>query len=98
MPSQLSKKEWPKNISDAIQILDLVIDDQEKDLIRKIALKDLNSLHIGLGTFIRNEFGLWKGNDSLITDTLEIDPDLASMTIIREFWDYLNKPMIPKFH
>jgi hypothetical protein len=93
-----TRKQWPETIADAIRVLDAVLPDSAKDEIRAIALEDLHVLHQGLGTFIRNEFGLWAGNDALITTTLEIDPDLASMTIIREFWDHLQARPVSKLH
>ena len=96
--TRLSKEEWPKDSSDAVSILDLVISDKDKEIIRNTALGDLDSLRMGLGSVIRQEFGLWQGNKALITSTFEVDPDLACMTIIREFWDLLNEPKSSKLH
>lgn len=83
-------KFWPTCIAEAIRILDLLLSKEEKDTIRIVPLSELNMLHASVGRFICNEFGLVSGNDKLITATLEIDPDLASMTIIREYWDHLR--------
>ncbi len=83
-------KRWPANIAEAIRILDLLLSDEEKLAIGIVPLSNLKLLHASLGRLIRNEFGLVAGNDELITTTLEIDPDLASMTIIRVYWDHLR--------
>ena len=49
-------------------------------------------------TLIVSEFGLHDGNYELITCTLEIDPELAAGTIIREFWDSLHLAPIQQIH
>lgn len=90
-------KYWPRNIHDAIRILDDVISEKDKDLIRSIPLSE-SSLHSTLRVVIQNEFGLLSGNDELITATLEVDAYLASMTIIREFWDHLHRPKASLSH
>lgn len=85
-----NKKQWPETINEAIRILDGVLSDQDKEKIRSVHRGDLDSLYLGLGTLIRDEFGLLKGNDALITATLEIDAYLATMTIIVEYWLHLS--------
>lgn len=85
------KKQWPETIDEAIRILDAVLSNQEKINIRSVPREDLDGLYQGLGTLIRNEFGLLKGNNALITATLEIHANLATMTIIVCYWEYLNK-------
>ena len=89
---QANKKQWPETIGEAVRILDTVLSDLDKGKIRGVRRCDLDSLYQGLGTLIRDEFGLLKGNDALITATLEIDAYLATMTIIVEYWLHLNKP------
>ena len=93
-----TKSGWPKSIAEAIQILDRLLSENDKKAIRVLPLTDLHLLHAGLGALIRNEFGLCAGNDKLMTCTLEIDADLASMTIVREFWDHLRAAPVSLLH
>ncbi len=64
----------------------------------------LNIHHFGLGSRIRNEFGLWQGNDQLLascfpdaTDPymlviIKHDPDGASRVIVGALWERLQSP------
>jgi hypothetical protein len=92
------QKRWPKSIAEAIRVLDLLLSEPDKEAIKATPLRDLHLLHAGLGTFIRNEFGLWAGNDELIACTVEVDADPASMTIVREYWDHLHAQQTVAFH
>ena len=89
---------WPKTIAEAIHILDAVLPDEDKELIKSIPLANLQGLQSSLGALIVAEFGLHDGNDELITSTLEIDADLAANTIIREFWDNLHAGQTLQIH
>jgi hypothetical protein len=57
---------------------------------------ELINLHHSLGEYIRNEFGLWSGNDDLmssccaIAKTDKIHEDTASTIIIEELWERLR--------
>lgn len=93
-----TKKQWPETIDEAVRILDAVLSGQDKEKIRAVAKQDLDSLYQGLGTLICHEFGLLKGNDALITATLETDAYLATKTIICEYWLRLNKAVQVRFH
>jgi hypothetical protein len=78
--------EWPKTLKDAV---DTLIESMSKDELHKLAQtqkEDLITLHHGWGTAIRNQFGLWRGNDELLRDCGETHPDDASMVIIKEVW------------
>jgi hypothetical protein len=47
-------------------------------------------LHFGLGVRIREDFGLWRGNRALLLSCGSLDPDDASMAIIRALWARLR--------
>lgn len=94
----VNKKQLPETMCDAIRILDSVLSDRDKEKIRSVSRLDLDSLYQGLGTLICDEFGLLKGNDALITVTLEIDAYLATMAIICEYWTHLNNIELPQLH
>lgn len=54
-------------------------------------------IHMKIGTYIRNEFKLWSGNEQLMADCCriagvdEINPDDASALIIRRLWEFLRQ-------
>ena len=58
---------------------------------------DLIDLHFSLGAYVRNEFGLWSGNDDLLNDCRQMSgitfmhPDDAAAFIIGELWERLRK-------
>jgi len=72
------------------------------DKMSGMSRRDLISLHHGFGTWIRNNFGLWRGNRSLLLDCERIEkprshrirgmmhPDDASTTITRALWRSLR--------
>ena len=66
-------------------------------MIAGMAESELIDLHFSLGSYIRNEFGLWFENDNLLNDCRRISnepslhPDSASSVIIEELWKRLSK-------
>lgn len=65
--------------------------------ISKMSGEELVRLHAVLGSYIRNAFGLWIGNEALLEDCRRISKDKdiheddASVIIIRELWEKLKK-------
>ena len=84
--------DWPTTVDQAVdRILDKLPDNQ-KEQIRTTPEKDLDLLHFGLGTAIRNECGLWDENTALLAacGTTDMHPDSASDVIIRAVWEKLR--------
>jgi hypothetical protein len=52
---------------------------------------ELISLRFGLGQHIRNAFGLWEGNDTLLRACGTADADEASMVILEALWERLQQ-------
>ena len=50
------------------------------------------ALHHSLGRAIRNEFGLWSGNEALLKACRRKHPDDASAVIVTAIWKSLQKP------
>jgi len=77
------------------------LSDDERASIAALAQWELVGLHMGLGTWIPNNLGLWKGNNAPIQAIRERDhamhPDDASMVIVEAVWDRLRE-MVPKVH
>lgn len=53
--------------------------------------QELFLYHHGLGRKIRNYYGLWQADQSLLAEIREDHPDNASGVIIGKFWDKLRK-------
>lgn len=78
--------EIPKNIKEAISFLDkTLLDDDKKYLLEFGPL----SVHFSLGRWIRNEWGLWKDDESELKNELISlgfnHPDDMSNYIIEEY-------------
>lgn len=62
----------------------------DKAKVKASKKEDLILFHHGWGTSIRNEFGLWRGNEELMRDCHADHPDDASMVIIEAVWQRLQ--------
>ena len=82
---------WPSTLNEAVGRLIAEMDEADKKRIRETQKDDLISFHHGWGTWIRNDFGLWRGNTNLLADCHAEDPDSASMVIIEAVWQKLQK-------
>ena len=82
---------WPKTLPEAVKVCLLTLNMEEKVAIKNTLEKDLFRFHFSLALNIRNQFGLWQGNNDLIQSCLAFDPDHASMVIVRAVWGELNK-------
>ena len=86
----------PKTVEQAVERLISEISLKDKTTIANIAEVELSVLHTSIGEYIRNEFGLWSGNEDLMTSCCfivkrdKIHEDEASSIIIRELWRCLR--------
>lgn len=82
--------QYPKSIKEAVGLLSSELSEKDKQAIRNIAEQELSLLHLNLGNYIRNEFGLWGNNEELLKaccpDHSLRNADDASMVIIRALW------------
>ena len=92
--------DYPSSVSEAVDRLLAELTDDLKEEIRSTPPHELWRYHHSLGLHIRNEFGLWWGNDELLTSchraryknrvTPEgITADDASATIVEALWERL---------
>ncbi len=93
----MHKGSLPETIDQAMRLLKSIIAKNEQDKIAAMPQRDLVMLHMGLGQWIRNNMGLWQGNDRLLAAIDERDPDDASDVIIEAFWQGLQDER-PKIH
>ncbi len=87
----------PKTVDQAVERLISEISLKDKTTIANIAEVELSVLHTSIGEYILNEFGLWSGNEDLMTSCCfiakrdKIHEDEASSIIIRELWKRLRE-------
>ena len=93
----MGQKEWPATIDEAVGVVIATLPDNDKATIAALSKSELIGLHFGLGLWIRNNLGLWKGNRSLLESTGAPNADDASMAIIEDVWRRLRE-MVPKVH
>lgn len=88
----------PTNIKEAHLQLDSLLSDE--DIVKIKNLPDANSTikyHMGLGIWLRNNWGLWAGSDLYIWfyERGYNHPDNVSGIILQTYWNYLNdKPYL----
>jgi hypothetical protein len=68
---------YPQSIDEAVQILLALVPESEQSNIAEIPEDELIRLHLGMGMWVRNNLGLWKGNEALMADTGALDVDGA---------------------
>ena len=87
-------KEQPKTLEEAVKRLLSELSDRDKLAIQNSSEENLAMLHFIFGNYVRNEFGLWTGNQELLRDCLseanEPNPDDASSVIIKALWKSLQ--------
>jgi len=83
----------PIDLDDCIKELDHILDNNEKESIMETAEKEFTIYsHWGLGTWLRNNWGLW-GGSILKTYFLKLGvdhPDDMSSIILTSYYRYLH--------
>ena len=64
----MSKEQWPKTVDEAVNRLLNVLTEENIEKIRHMKKDELFQLHFGLGLWIRNNFGIFQGNNGLLED------------------------------
>lgn len=90
------KPAYPKSIKESIDQLMQLIPKEQLEEMKRMTSEEIYKNHMTLGMFIRNKFGLWDGNESLLKDCKTSDADDASEIILKEFINYLHS--IPKIN
>lgn len=93
----MNQKQFPATIDEAVGVVIATLSDDDKTTIAAMAEADLIGLHFGLGTWIRNNLGLWSENGPLLESAGALDPDDASQVIIEALWRRLRED-VPKVH
>jgi hypothetical protein len=85
----------PRTVKAAVDYTLERMSDRDKQALRRMKREDLILTHHGLGTWIRNNLGLWSGNTDLMEATGEGHPDDASGIIVEAVWARLRATSRP---
>lgn len=80
----------PITVSESIEILIEILSDDQKEKISQMSEGEIASQHLGLGMWIRNNFGLRSKGSFLLKDTGLRNADAASSLILKLLWCYLR--------
>ena len=88
-----SNGHWPTTVAGAVRVLLSFLTKRDKLALQRLKEKDLAVVHIGVGMFIREEFGLWEGNRALLKacGSTSMHPEDASMVIMKALWKRVRK-------
>jgi len=95
--SAVNKPIIPATVGEAVEDLISVLPLHDKSILAQIDRIDLEVFRPFLGKFIRNRYGLWKGNKMLLASCRavsgkeDIHPDDASILIMDELWKRLRE-------
>ena len=84
------KLNYPKTIGEAVDILEHILLDIEKEGIMNMPEQGVVDLYLVYGKWIKNNLGLCDGNYELISDCNANEPEEASIVIIQALWKTLN--------
>ncbi len=85
-----TKKKYPQSISEAVNRLIAELSTEDKESLAAMTEEDLSIQHLGLGMYIRNEYGLWDEKCPL-RKGIFFEPDSCSSEIIKELWKTLKE-------
>ena len=84
-------KYQPSTVDQAVDYVLAVLSDEDKQTIRAMPEHEVGAnLHFGLGMWIRNNLGLWHGNEGLVAMSGSLHPDDASSVIVKALWRRLQ--------
>lgn len=84
----------PKSKEEAVSVLKQKLSEEDLNKLGDSTRDNLVKYHFGLGTYIRNAFGIWGGNKALwddLTGGEPMHPDNLSGIIIEALWVDLKK-------
>lgn len=87
----------PRNVKEAVERLTMRMPLKDRITIANMTEDELYTLNFTIGSYIRNRFGIWTGNEALLQSCRAISgdgslhPKDASSVIIRSLWKELRK-------
>jgi len=86
----LGPDSWPISCPQAVDYIFARLDNELRSIIRGMKRKEMILFHLGWGQSIRNNLGMWRGNDRLVRScSKEADdgPEQASAHLLEMVWD-----------
>jgi hypothetical protein len=68
------RAKWPKTVDEAVERLLTDIPRTDQQEVQKKSEEQLAEYHFGLGIYIRNSYGLWRGNEALLPENIPTTP------------------------
>lgn len=91
MNNGANEKQWPMTVEEAVDRILVELPEEDKEVIKnKPSDFDMIFYHHGLGTWVRNKFGLWQDNEELLRSCGCGQADDASSVILRALWQKLQ--------
>ena len=82
---------WPRDKVVAVALLIAAMTPDSKASLVRIRRNDLFPDHTGMAAYVRQHFGLWAGNNALITSCGCDSPDDAAVAIIETAWKAVQR-------
>jgi hypothetical protein len=82
----INDDDLPLTVAMAVRILIGILDEASLLRIASVRQEDLIDLHVSVGGWVRNYFGLWKQAGDLYEACGSVHPDDASMVIVGALW------------
>ena len=92
----VSKEQFPQNVEEAVTLLKDALPLKDRTLMANMASDELDRLRSGLGEYIKQNFGLYAGNEALLNacaskgSLLRPIPEEACAVILRALWEDLQ--------
>jgi hypothetical protein len=83
--------EPPQTITETVDRLFTVLDEEHKVAIAAMPQEELTNLHFSLGLAIRNAFEFWDSKSPLLNSSKPMHLDEISDQIIHELWQRLSQ-------
>jgi hypothetical protein len=77
-------------VNEAVALLVSLLPVQQQTDVAEFDEHQLEILHFGIGSCVRNSLGLYLGNEDLLADTGALGADGASAVIVRTLWKHLR--------
>jgi len=96
-PAGPDMKSAPRSVNEAVERLIERMPLKDRITVANMTEDELYTLNFSIGSYIRNRFGIWTGNEALLQSCRAISgdgslhPKDASSVIIRALWDKLRK-------
>jgi hypothetical protein len=96
----ITENQYPKTVAEAVEVLHANMSLNEECMLASMDEVDLFDLHLSQGHDIRDDFGLWAGNEALLESCRimagkqDLHVDDASMVIIKALWEKVNSSNI----